>query len=122
MPLRAERIGFFPQIHFPRVVWVWVHDDWGQLPRLQQAVAAAASAFTREPEEKSFTGHLTIARTQGMKSAQARILGDLALGMTDRVFGDWTATSVEIIRSELAAGGSRYTTMAEIPLTGRTER
>ena len=52
-----------------------------------------------------------------MKSAQARVLGDLALGMTDRVFGDWTATSVEIIRSELAAGGGRYTALAEIPLT-----
>src|ERR1051325_8887109 len=24
--LRAERIGFFPDLRFPRVIWAWVHD------------------------------------------------------------------------------------------------
>jgi 2'-5' RNA ligase len=31
-------------------------------------------------------------------------------------FGEWTANHVELIRSELSSSGSRYTTLAEIPL------
>src|SRR5262245_31263727 len=27
LQLRAERIGFFPDARFPRVVWIWVHDE-----------------------------------------------------------------------------------------------
>ena len=120
IPLHAGRIGFFPQARVPRVIWVWVHDDWGHLTRLQQAATSVTSMFTKEPEEKGFTGHLTIARAQGLKPAPARILGEAALEMTNRVFGDWTAESVEIKRSELSAGGSRYSTLAELPLGGNT--
>src|SRR5436853_393662 len=25
--LRAERIGCFPDLRFPRVIWAWVHDE-----------------------------------------------------------------------------------------------
>ncbi|MDB6121383.1 MAG: 2-5 ligase [Pedosphaera sp.] len=118
LQLRAERIGFFPQIRFPRVIWAWVHDDREQLRLLQTALQEATASFTREKAEKDFTGHLTIGRTQSMKSAQARILGDLAQEMVDRVFGEWTADTVEIIRSELSSSGSRYFRVAEIPLGG----
>src|ERR1017187_6677705 len=41
LPLRAERVGFFPDLRYPRVVWAGVRDETDQLPRLQQAVDAA---------------------------------------------------------------------------------
>ena len=33
-----------------------------------------------------------------------------------RVMGDWTAETVEIMRSELSGEGSRHSRLAEIPL------
>jgi 2'-5' RNA ligase len=36
--------------------------------------------------------------------------------MVKRCFGDWTADKVELIRSDLASNGARYTTVAAIPL------
>jgi 2'-5' RNA ligase len=114
--LRAERIGFFPQIRFPRVVWAWVHDDQQQLPSLQSAINEAAQRFTAEPEEKEFTGHLTLGRTRNIKSAQARLLAKIANELANRSFGAWTAGAVEIIRSRLASFGSEYSRLASIPL------
>ena len=117
--LRAERIGFFPDIRFPRVVWVWAHDAGDILPRLQQAIETGTKNFTTEKSEGKFTGHVTLGRIQGIKRAQAEILAKLALGMADRFFGEWLADKVELIRSELLSNGSRYTTLAAIPLSGK---
>jgi 2'-5' RNA ligase len=116
--LRAERIGFFPQIRFPRVVWAWAHDDRQQLPRLRSAVNEATQSFTAQPEEKEFTGHLTLGRTRNIKSAQARLLAKIADELANRFFGAWTADAVEIMRSRLSSAGSEYSRLASIPLTG----
>jgi 2'-5' RNA ligase len=61
---------------------------------------------------------VTVARVQGIKRAQAEILSNLALAMAGRFFGEWTADKVELIRSELSSGGSRYTTIATVLLSG----
>jgi len=119
MRLRAERIGFFPDMRFPRVVWASVRDEKDVLPGLQAAIETAVRGFTEKPEDKKFTGHVTFGRmTQRVQRLQAEILAKLAYGMGDRFFGEWTANQVELIRSELLPGGSRYTTVATIPLSG----
>jgi RNA 2',3'-cyclic 3'-phosphodiesterase len=125
--LRAERIGFFPDARFPRVAWVGVRDDRGILPRLQQEIEFKVKDFAAEKEngpagrrrsQEGFTGHVTLARIQGIRRAQAEMLSKLALGMAGRFFGEWQADEVELIRSELSSGGSRYTTVATVSLSG----
>jgi 2'-5' RNA ligase len=37
-------------------------------------------------------------------------------GVENRPLGDWTADTVDVFRSVLGPGGSRYTTLAAIPL------
>lgn len=114
--LRSERIGFFPHPRFPRVIWAWVHDAAQCLPLLQQSIEAAVEGIASPEKEGDFTGHITLARCHGLKRAEAEKLFEAAKVMTDRVFGDWEATEVELIRSELRPGGSRYTTLAAFPL------
>ena len=115
--LRAERIGFFPDLRFPRVAWVGVNDDKNHLPELQAAIETSVRQFTDERAEKNFTGHITLGRIQSIKRPQAEILSKLALGKAERFFGGWMADKVELIRSELSSSGSRYTTVATIPLS-----
>jgi 2'-5' RNA ligase len=114
--LRAERIGFFPDPRFPRVIWARVHDAAERLPVLQRAVETAVAAFTAERPEGTFTGHITLGRGRMIQREQADILARMAAGMANRLFGEWTADHLELIRSDLAPGGSRYTTLAAIPL------
>jgi 2'-5' RNA ligase len=115
--LRAEQIGFFPDLRYPRVVWAGVRDETDQLARLQQAVDAATRDFTTEPKEEHFTGHVTLARIKAIKRSEAESLGKAAAGMTERLFGQWTAGEVELMRSVLSSKGARHTSLAAIALT-----
>ena len=114
--LRAERVGFFPDLRYPRVVWVGVQDQAEQLPRLQEAVERATREFTTEAKEGQFTGHVTLARIKGIKRPEAEALGKAAAGMAERLFGQWTAYKVELMRSELLPQGARHTSLASIAL------
>ena len=112
--LRAEQVGFFPDLHYPRVVWVGVQDQEEQLPRLQEAVEHATREYTTEEKEGRFTGHITLARIKGIKRLEAETLGKAA--MAERLFGQWTAYQVELMRSELLPQGARHSLLASIAL------
>ena len=116
VPLISERLSCFPDLRYPRIVWAWVYDNAERLPQLQRRVAEATQAFTHEPPESRFVGHITLARLRQIKRPQAELIASFVNGAVDRKFGRWTADRVDLIRSELSPGGSRYTTLAEIRL------
>ena len=116
LPLVAERLGVFPDLRYPRVVWAWVHDEADRLAELQRRVVAATSEFTCEPAEEKFSGHITLARVKQIKRPQAEIIASFLQDAVNRRFGDWTADHLELIRSELSPDGSRYTRLADFPL------
>ena len=114
--LRAGRIGFFPRLRSPRVVWVGVTDEDNALPRLQQAVQAASNEFTSETPETRFTGHVTLGRVKEITRLQAEPLVKAAERMKQLVFGTWEAREVELVRSQLSPHGSRYSVVSLAPL------
>jgi 2'-5' RNA ligase len=118
LQLRAKGVGFFPDQRFPRVAWVGVNDQADQLPRLHQAVEAASQNFTAEAPGERFTGHVTLARIKGIRRPEAEALGQVAAGMAERLFGQWTTYKVELMRSELSPKGARHTPLATIALAG----
>jgi RNA 2',3'-cyclic 3'-phosphodiesterase len=130
--LRAAGIGFFPDARRPRVIWAGAQDDVGALPRVQQSVEASVKDFATEDSaerrdlppgrrrSQEFTGHVTLGRIQRFQRADAEILVKAASRAAGQFFGEWTADTVELIRSELSSGGSRYTTLAAIPLSNLT--
>src|SRR5262249_7580721 len=65
--LICERLGCFPDLRFPRVVWAWVHDGGERLSVLQRVVDGTVSKFAEKPSEKSFTGHITLGRPKQLK-------------------------------------------------------
>lgn len=121
LKLRAEGVGFFPDARFPRVLWVGVQDDAGRLVELQRAVVQAVAEFTQEKEEKNFTGHLTLARIKNIKRPDVERLAKAAQRFRGRLFGEWTADSVEIVRSELSPTGAKYSCVAAILLAANIE-
>ena len=165
LKLCAERIGCFPDLRRPRVIWVgvqdencpsldsriepqnlvgtrstaspslredvWdaggthpfqiqgeVHEERNELATLAEAIKKATAEFTSEAREGKFTGHITIARVNKIKRPEAEHLARLAQSMSQREFGTWTAAAIEIMRSDLAAGGAKHTCLARLPLSG----
>lgn len=116
--MRAEGLAFFPSRGMPRVLWIGVRDEGDALRELQERVEIASRQILDGIEEERFTGHLTIGRAKNLRRAHARRLGELAAAHENKKLGSWSAEFVEVMRSELSAGGSRYTCLAEIPLAG----
>ena len=114
--LRAEGVGFFPNLHSPRVVWVGICDRERLLIDLQKRIGTAVCPFTAEPGEKTFSGHVTLGRLKNLKPTDALKLAAHAQTVKDRTFGQWTAHEIEIIRSELFPDGARHTTLKEFRL------
>lgn len=114
--LRAERVGFFPDLRYPRVVWTGVQDQAERLPRLQQAVDAGTRDFTTEQKEERFTGHVTLARIKAIRRPEAEAFGKAAAAMAERGFGQWTAGQVELMRSVLSPQGASHSSLAAIAL------
>lgn len=116
LPLRASGLGCFPKAHAPRVIWVGVNDPENRLAALQRAVEDACRGFTVQPPERSFTGHLTLARIKSIRRPEIDRLAEARTEMGQRSLGDWTAREVELIQSRLFPQGAEYTALASVPL------
>ena len=116
--LRAERVGAFPNLRIPRVIWIGLRDVEGQLLKVQSAVEAASRDFTAEEPEQSFTGHVTLGRARRMSHRESQVLSALLAGMADRFFGEWTASELALMRSEFSADGARHTPIGTVHLSG----
>jgi 2'-5' RNA ligase len=117
LSLRAEGVGFFPGPRSPRVVWVGIDDGDGRLAELQQRIEATVGPFSREPGEKNFAGHVTLGRLKNARPKDTRNLVARAQSLEKRVFGGWTASEVEIIRSALSQSGACHTLLATCRLS-----
>ena len=115
--LRAERLGVFPDARFPRVIWAGLIDSVGMLANLQLSVESASRDFTSQAPEKKFTGHVTLGRIKHINHRDSKRLAELLVRMADRGFGEWTASEVELMRSELTSDGARHTSIEIVPLS-----
>jgi len=120
LQLRAQGVGFFPDLRFPRVIWVGVRDERDQLGRLQLAVQNSVRDFTTQEPEERFTGHVTLGRFKGIKREEAKTMTKSAATLASRSFGEWTADKLQIMRSELSSETARHTVLATLPLGGST--
>lgn len=121
LPLRipSERIGVFPRVQQPTVLWVgpgerWRHtDDASRLVALHQAVEAACQPFGFPPEGRALSPHLTLAR---IKEGQRRVGQELRrTGVMDRpvVLDAVSVRTVTLMKSELRPAGALYTRVWE---------
>jgi 2'-5' RNA ligase len=113
----CERLGCFPDLRFPQVVWAWAHDAQELLPQLVQRVNEATAAFAGQAAEARFVGHITLARPRRLRHPEAKALAVVVKAAVAREFGSWSVEALELIRSELSASGSRYTSLARFHLT-----
>jgi len=109
--LTCERLGCFPDLRFPRVVWACVHDARERSVELHGRVNEAVAGFAERPPEARYVGHITLARPKQIQRADAEKLASFVNGTAACEFGKWTCREVELIRSELSNSGSRYTTL-----------
>lgn len=76
---------------------------------LGRAAADVTRSFGSPPDDRGFTGHVTLARSRGRHAVPAGLTGHPVSAM-------WPVGEVALVRSHLGAAGARYETLATIPL------
>lgn len=119
-----ERLGIFPRLQQPRVLWVGPSEQWEQgddamrLTALHRVVEDCCSSLGFAPEGRPLSPHLTLAR---IKEGERHVGQALATsGAMDRPIslGSLTVESIVLIKSELRPTGSVYTKLWEVRMGG----
>lgn len=117
MRVATTDVGAFPNFRRPRVVWIGMRGE-GPLLALARDVDQALVSLGIEPERRPFQAHLTIGRVKrDLAVAEAVGLTKAAGGARPR--REFTIERVDLMRSELGPGGSRYSVVASAPLRAR---
>jgi 2'-5' RNA ligase len=119
--LRLGGIGCFPHIGNPRVIWVGVGGDVEPLRVLQQRIKQYTGGFGVPAEVRDFTPHLTLGRVKKGWPVAPQIRNGIERFRSDAL-GDWSATEVELIQSQLRPDGACYTKLASIKLGASNPR
>lgn len=116
--LTAGRIGVFPGLAKPRVIWVGISGETKELFGLQKDVEDALEEIGFPREDRPFRAHLTLGRIKDPR-ALSGIEEVIKQGQTFDA-GAFTAERLLFIKSNLTPAGAIYTHLAAFPLAGKS--
>src|SRR5262249_46697391 len=111
-----SRFGAFPPSGPARVIWIGIPQGGVELQSLNAEISERVAALGFEPERRSFTAHLTVARVRDPQSARGRALRG-TLDAESVAFPAFSVTSVTLFRSRLSPKGSQYEALLRVPLS-----
>ena len=115
--ITIAHVGCFPDKRRPRVIWVGIEES-ASLINLYKDITDEMSRFGYQKEERNFTAHLTIGRIKSNKNIHALFERFDEISTTN--FSDFSVQHVTLMKSELNSSGAKYCSLAEIPLSGRS--
>jgi 2'-5' RNA ligase len=107
------RMGGFPNLRRPRVLWIGVQDGGEHLKGLQVAVEGALVACGFPGERRTFSPHLTIGRVRSPKGLEPVLDRLPSISYQSE---EITVSSVQVMRSQLQPTGAVYTTLKAFPM------
>jgi 2'-5' RNA ligase len=119
-----ERLGAFPSLQAPRVLWVGASERWEQgddarrLAVLHETVETCCDSLGFASDSRPLKPHLTVARVKAGERQCGQAL--VRSGVLDRLLSlDFLAVeSVALMKSELKPTGSVYTKLWDVRLSG----
>ena len=115
LPISIAGSGFFPSAKRPRAFWLGVKAGQ-ELPLLAAQIDAEMSRINIPTETRPYTPHLTMARADG--SVNLKQLEDQLARIGQLDLGTFTAKEYFIYKSTLSRGGSIYTKLFRIEMSG----
>jgi 2'-5' RNA ligase len=107
--------GVFPDLRYPRIVWLGIGEGADRVAALQLAVEAEMESLGFAPEKRAFRPHVTVGR---MKSPRGRsMLGEL-LQTDTRIDERVEVSEMFLMRSQLRPTGPIYSVLRAVSLEG----
>ena len=101
-------IGAFPNMRRPRVVWVGVREESGELRGIAERMDRMAARLGITIEKRPYKPHLTIGRVRGRGGGN---FGEALPLFKDEEIGKMRVDEISLIRSELTPKGAIYTAL-----------
>ena len=110
--LAYVKLGGFPNVDRPRVVWIGPSENL-QILRLQSQVEQVCTSFGFATDDRPFHAHITLGRVKGNPHLER-----LTASLKSITFEPLLARCIEVhfVRSELRPTGSIYTVLNSISL------
>jgi 2'-5' RNA ligase len=108
--------GAFPSVERPRAIWLGVADADQGMKALAASVNHALMAAGFEGDDRPFTPHLTLARTDGVRSGPRLARRLVAEAMDLEAW--FEVDRVILYESHTGRGPARYESLHEAPLGG----
>ena len=111
--IRLSRLGAFPNLKKPRVIWIGIEDGKEKLIQLQQKLEDSIFNYGFPKEDRKFSAHLTIGRVKSPRG-----LDDLVTIMKNTPFESNSIGIREMVvmKSTLTPEGPIYTPLKRIGL------
>ncbi|MDE2180518.1 MAG: RNA 2',3'-cyclic phosphodiesterase [candidate division NC10 bacterium] len=109
-----QGLGAFPSPRAARVVWIGLSHGAEALAELQARIEAKLESLGFAREARPFTAHLTLGRVRG--PAHREQLARALAGASAEMLGDMLLDRIELMKSDLSAGGARYSILQSFPL------
>jgi len=114
--LKIEKIGVFPDMRKPRVLWCGIAGDVERLTVLQKRLDDDFAGLGFPQEERAFRPHLTLGR---IKDAQGRSGINEAVNKHNAFFaGEFSCRELILFQSKLTPQGAVYTKLAQFAFGG----
>lgn len=114
-----DRLGAFPHVHKPRVVWAGCTSDPEPVEHLAKSLESALEPLGFEPEDRPFTTHVTLGRVKERGRSQGLRELTEAIENHDPFHYDLRISQLTLMQSQLGPKGPMYDPVLEIPLDGR---
>lgn len=114
--LSAEKMGVFPDLRRPRVLWVGTSGDIEKLAMLQRKLDEEFAAIGFPAENRPFRAHLTLGRIKDARFTAG--VGEALKKHADFSAGEFCAEELILFQSKLSPKGATYTKLATFPLGG----
>ncbi|MBI5184852.1 MAG: RNA 2',3'-cyclic phosphodiesterase [Nitrospinae bacterium] len=115
--MNINEVGVFPNIKFPRVIWMGVDEPTRTLINLENRISAEMETLGFPKEEKKFTPHITLGRIKSHKGKNK--LMEIIQSQRMLYCDEALVEDVKLYKSELKPTGAVHSVLASFSLARR---
>lgn len=113
--LQIGGAGLFPPSGRPRVFWLGLRQGSAAFSELHREVGERLTPLGFEPERRSYTAHLTLARVKDATGTSSRAIAGVVAGLPAEC-GVSRVSALTLFRSRLSPRGAAYEPLLRVPL------